>query len=64
MGADEFGADWPTPSGSGREGERARVRGRGRSLVGGVNLSGDAGTCVAWLGRAGPARLNWPFLFL
>jgi hypothetical protein len=27
----------------GREGERARVHGRGRSLVGGVHLSGDGG---------------------
>jgi hypothetical protein len=37
----------------GREGERAHVRGRGRSMIGGVHLSGDAGARVAWLGRLG-----------
>jgi hypothetical protein len=55
---------WPHRTAGGREGERARVRERERSLVGGVHVSGDTGACAAWLGRAGPAGLNWPFLFL
>jgi hypothetical protein len=40
-----------------------RVRGRGRSLAGGVHLSGDAGVRAAWLGRAGSAGLKRLFLF-
>jgi hypothetical protein len=59
--------DWRSqtvPTGQ-REGERAHVRGRGRSLAGGVHLSGDAGARVgpgwAELGRLGLKRV---FLFL
>jgi hypothetical protein len=58
-----IGTDRPGPPGSGRERERAHVRERERSLAGGVHLSGDAGARAAWLGRAGPAVLKWPFLF-
>jgi hypothetical protein len=46
-----------------REGERTRVRGRGRSLVGGVHRSGNAGARAAWLGRVGPTGLKWLFSF-
>jgi hypothetical protein len=42
----------------GREGERERVRGRGRLLTGGVHLSDDAGARACGL-----AGLKWPFLF-
>jgi hypothetical protein len=53
MGASARGS---TPTGlayratGGRGGERARVRGRRRSLVGGVHLSDDADARAAWLG--------------
>jgi hypothetical protein len=39
------------PTAGGREGERERVRGCGRSLAAGVHLSGDAGARA--LGLAG-----------
>jgi hypothetical protein len=57
--ADEFGANnsGPPSSGRGRERERECVRRRGRSLAGGVHLSGDAGAC-AWPGCAEPGQLG------
>jgi hypothetical protein len=49
---------WPTEQRKGeRERERACVRGRGRSLAGGVHLSGDAGARAC--GLATPSWANW-----
>jgi hypothetical protein len=53
------GADGSAPTGladraaRGREGQKERVRGRGRSLAGGLHVLDDVGARTAWLGRLG-----------
>jgi hypothetical protein len=71
---ERISADGLVPPGSGgREGERARVRGRGLSLTGGVHLSGNAGARglagLSWaewaeFGFSFSLEFSMPFLFI